>query len=192
MTKTESPNKAKAVPQLLGHYRKQVVPALQQEFKFKNVMQVPRLQKVVVNMGVKEGQEDIKLIEQLGVELGQITGQKPLMTRAKKSIAGFKLREGSPIGLKVTIRRARMYEFLQRLFNVAMPRIRDFRGYSENSFDDHGNYTLGIQEQTIFPEVEFDKIKKVKGMDITFVTSTRNKAQAKRLLELMGLPFRKK
>ena len=188
MSKTES----KSTPQLLEYYRREVVPALQKEFSCKNVMQIPRLQKVVVNMGVKEGQEDIKLIEQMGVELGRITGQKPLMTRAKKSIAGFKLREGSPIGLKVTLRRARMYEFLQRLFNVAMPRIRDFRGYSENSFDDHGNYTLGIQEETIFPEVEFDKIKKTKGMDITFVTSTRNQMQAKRLLELLGLPFRKK
>lgn len=190
MSKAES--KTETVPQLLEYYRRQVVPALQKEFECKNVMQIPRLQKVVVNMGVKEGQEDIKLIEQLGVELGQITGQKPLMTRAKKSIAGFKLRENSPIGLKVTLRRARMYEFLQRLFNVAMPRIRDFRGYSDSSFDDHGNYTLGIQEQTIFPEVEFDKIKKTKGMDITFVTSTRSKEQAKRLLELLGLPFRKK
>ncbi len=181
-----------AVPQLLQYYRKQVAPALLKEFDCKNVMQIPKLQKVVVNMGVKEGQEDIKLIEQLGVELGNITGQKPLMTRAKKSIAGFKLRENSPIGLKVTLRRTRMYEFLERLFNIAMPRIRDFRGYSENSFDDHGNYTLGIHEQTVFPEVEFDKVKKTKGMDITFVTSTSDKAQAKRLLELLGLPFRKK
>ncbi len=186
MTKTKTD-----VPKLLEFYRKEVAPVLKKEFDC-NVMEVPKLQKIVVNMGVKEGQEDIKLIEHLGVELSRITGQKPLMTRAKKSIAGFKLRENSPIGLKVTLRRARMYEFLQRLFNVAMPRIRDFRGYSENSFDDHGNYTLGIQEQTIFPEVEFDKIKKTKGMDITFVTSTRDKAQAKRLLELMGLPFRKK
>ena len=188
MSKAES----KPLPQLLDYYRRQVSPALQKEFKFKNVMQIPHLEKIVVNMGVKEGQEDIKVIEQLGVELSKITGQKPLTTRAKKSIAGFKLREGSPIGLKVTLRKARMYEFLQRLINIAMPRIRDFRGYSENSFDDQGNYTLGIQEQTVFPEVEFDKIKKVKGMDITFVTSTRHKAEAKRLLELLGLPFRKK
>ena len=188
MSKTES----KSTSQLMHYYRRQIVSVLQKEFAYKNIMQVPKLEKIVVNMGVKEGQEDIKIIEQLGVELGRITGQKPLMTRAKKSIAGFKLREGSPIGLKVTLRSARMYEFLERLFNVAMPRIRDFRGYPETSFDDHGNYTLGVQEQTIFPEVEFDKIKKVKGMDITFVTSTRNKAQAKRLLELLGLPFKKK
>ena len=165
---------------------------MMEEFQYQNVMQVPRLQKVVVNMGVKEGQDDIKVLEQLAVELGQITGQKPLVTRAKKSIAGFKLREGSSIGLKVTLRGTRMYEFLDRLFHIAMPRIRDFRGYSENSFDDHGNYSLGLQEQSIFPEVEFDKIKKVKGMDITFVTSAPTRKEGKRLLELLGLPFTKK
>ncbi len=162
-----------------------------EEFQYSNVMQVPRLKKVVLNIGAKEGQEDVKVLEQLAHELGQITGQKPLITKAKKSIAGFKLREGSTVGAKVTLRRARMYEFIERLFNVAMPRIRDFRGYSENSFDDRGNYSLGIQEQTIFSEVDFDKIKKMKGMDITFVTSAPTNKEGKRLLELLGLPFRK-
>ncbi len=180
-----------SLPRMLEKYRKEVIPALKQTFNYKNVMQVPKLQKVVVNMGVKEGQEDIKILEQLSVELSRITGQKPIVARAKKSIAAFKLREGSPIGLKVTLRRARMYEFIDRLFNVAMPRIRDFRGYSEKSFDDRGNYTLGIHEQIVFPEVDFDKVKKTKGMDITFVTTAPNKAEGKKLLELLGLPFRK-
>ena len=180
------------VPTIYEKYRKEIVPVMRKEFGYANVMQVPRLQKVVVNMGVKEGQEDVKLFEQLAVELGMITGQKAQVCRAKKSIAAFKLRENSPIGLKVTLRRTRMYEFLDRLFNIAMPRIRDFRGFSENSFDDRGNYTLGIQEQTIFPEVQFDKVKKIKGMNITFVTTAENSKEAKRLLELLGLPFFKK
>ncbi len=180
------------VPRLAEKYKKEVVPVLKQEFKYPNAMRVPKLEKVVVNIGVKEGQEDIKLFEQLAHELGQITGQKPQVNRAKKSIAGFKLREGSPVGLKVTLRRQRMWEFLDRLFNVAMPRIRDFRGYSEHAFDERGNYTLGITEQTIFPEVEFDKVKKIKGMNITFVTTAENKQEAKRFLELLGLPFHKK
>lgn len=182
---------AAAPPRLLEKYRSKMMPAMIEEFQYENLMQVPRLLKVVVNMGVKEGQEDVKILDQLALELGRVTGQKPLVTHAKKSISAFKLREGSPVGLKVTLRRARMYEFLDRLFNVAMPRIRDFRGYAETSFDGHGNYTLGVQEQTIFSEVEFDKVKKVKGMDITFVTTAKNKQEAKRLLELLGLPFRK-
>lgn len=181
----------RVTPRLMRKYREEVIPILKEEFKYENIMQIPKLQKVVVNIGVKEGQEDVKLLDQLSLELGQITGQKPVVTRAKKSISGFKLREGSPIGLKVTLRKIRMYEFLDRLFNVAMPRIRDFRGYSENSFDDRGNYSLGIQEQTIFPEVEFDKVKRIKGMDITFVTTAQNRKEGKRLLELLGLPFRK-
>ena len=179
------------MPRLLEKYRSEVAPALKEEFHYENVMQVPKLQKVVVNMGVKEGQDDIKIFEQLSLELSRITGQKPLVNRARKSIAGFKLRENSPIGLKVTLRSGRMYEFLDRLFNVAMPRIRDFRGYPDSSFDEHGNYSLGIQEQTIFPEVEFDKVKKVKGMDITFVTTAESKKESRRLLELLGLPFKK-
>lgn len=180
-----------AVPRLLEKYRNEVIAKMQQEFKYSNVMQVPKLQKIVLNMGVKEGASDIKIIEHLAVELGKIAGQKPLITRAKKSISGFKLRENAPIGLKVTLRRARMYEFMDRLFNVAMPRIRDFRGYSDKSFDSTGNYTLGIQEQIIFPEIEFDKIKKVQGMDVTFVTTATNREEGKMLLELLGLPFKK-
>ncbi|MBI3306727.1 MAG: 50S ribosomal protein L5 [Candidatus Omnitrophica bacterium] len=178
-------------PKLFERYREEVAPVMMEEFQYKNVMQIPRLQKVVVNMGIKEGAQDIKILDQAALELGRITGQKPLVARAKKSIAAFKLREGSPIGLKVTLRSNRMYEFLDRLFNVAMPRIRDFRGYSEKSFDGRGNYTLGITEQIVFPEVEFDKIKKVQGMDVTFVTSAETDKEGKRLLELLGLPFKK-
>ncbi len=181
-----------SVPKLLEKYRQEIVPAMKQEFQYTNVMQVPKLQKVVVNMGIKEAKEDVKILEQLAHELSRITGQKPLVTKAKKSISAFKLREGLSVGLKVTLRRARMYEFLDRLFNIAMPRIRDFRGYPDFSFDSQGNYSLGIQEQSIFPEVEFDKMKITKGMDITFVTTATNKRESKRLLELLGLPFRKK
>lgn len=180
------------VARLYKKYRDEVVAQMNSEFKYENIMQVPRLEKIVLNVGLKEALEDIKILEQATVEVMQITGQKPLVTRAKKSIAGFKLREGSPVGLKVTLRRTRMYEFMDRLVNVAMPRIRDFRGYSPNSFDENGNYTLGIQEQTVFPEVQFEKIRKVKGMNITFVTSAKNKEESKKLLELLGLPFRKK
>jgi len=179
-------------PRLLEKYRTEVSPTLKSEFAFSNVMQIPKVEKVVVNIGVKEGQEDIKILEQLAHELTRITGQKPVVRRAKKSIAAFKLREGSSIGLKVTLRGKRMYEFIDRLFNIAMPRIRDFRGYSERSFDGRGNYTLGIQEQTIFPEVEFDKVKKMKGMDITFVTSAVKDDEGKRLLQLLGMPFIRK
>lgn len=185
-------NEKKAiVPRLLEKYRSEVAPELMKEFSYKNPMQAPRLEKVVVNMGVKEGQEDIKILDQLAVELSRIVGQKPVVTRAKKSISAFKLREGSPIGLKVTLRRARMYEFIDRLFNVAMPRIRDFRGFLDKSFDQHGNLTIGLNEQTIFPEVEFDKMKKTQGMDITFVTTAGSNQEGKRLLELLGFPFRK-
>ncbi len=176
---------------MLEKYRSEVVPELMKEFGYKNPMQTPHLEKIVVNMGVKEGQEDIKILDQLAVELARIVGQKPVVTRAKKSISAFKLRQGSPIGLKVTLRRARMYEFIDRLFNVAMPRIRDFRGFLDRSFDQHGNFTIGLTEQTIFPEVEFDKMKKTQGMDITFVTTAENKKEGKRLLELLGFPFRK-
>ncbi|HOW58542.1 MAG TPA: 50S ribosomal protein L5 [Candidatus Omnitrophota bacterium] len=179
------------VPRMLEKYRSEVVPELMKEFGYKNPMQTPHLEKIVVNMGVKEGQEDIKILDQLAVELARIVGQKPVVTRAKKSISAFKLRQGSPIGLKVTLRRARMYEFIDRLFNVAMPRIRDFRGFLDRSFDQHGNFTIGLTEQTIFPEVEFDKMKKTQGMDITFVTTAENKKEGKRLLELLGFPFRK-
>lgn len=185
------PTQTLVTPRLLKKYREEILPVMMKEFGYKNVMQVPRLSKVVVNMGVKEGKEDIKILEQLALELAQITGQKPLVTRAKKSISAFKLRQGSPIGIKVTLRRSRMYEFIDRLFNVAMPRIRDFRGYSENSFDERGNLSLGIQEQIVFPEVDYDKVKKTQGMDITFVTTASTRKEGKRLLELLGFPFKK-
>jgi len=183
--------KVAVMPRLLERYRNEVVPELMKEFGYKNPMQAPQLEKVVINMGVKEGQEDIKILDQIAIELARITGQKPVVTRAKKSISAFKLREGSPIGLKVTLRKARMYEFVDRLFNVAMPRIRDFRGFLDRSFDQRGNFSIGLTEQTIFPEVEYDKIKKTQGMDITFVTTAENKKEGKRLLELLGFPFRK-
>ena len=179
------------IPRLQAKYREEVAPLLMKEFKYKSIMQVPKVVKIVVNMGVKEGQEDIKVLEQLAIELGQITGQKPLVIRAKKAIAGFKLRQNSPIGLKVTLRGHRMYDFFYRLISVAMPRIRDFQGFPDRSFDGQANYTLGLQEQTIFPEVAFDKVKLVKGMDITFVTTAQSKEEGKKLLEELGLPFRK-
>ncbi|MBI1978004.1 MAG: 50S ribosomal protein L5 [Candidatus Omnitrophica bacterium] len=191
MVKTAVQTQATKPPRFLELYRSQVVPAMMKEFHYKNALAVPRIEKVVVNMGVKEGGQDIKILEHLAHELGMITGQRPVITKAKKSISGFKLREGSPIGLKVTLRRNRMYEFLDRLFNVAMPRIRDFRGFPVSSFDSSANYSLGIQEQIIFPEVEYDKMKKLQGMDVTFVTTTTRKEETKRLLELLGFPFRK-
>ncbi len=178
-------------PTLLKKYRDQVVPALMKARQYTNVHQVPTLEKIVINMGVKEGASDIKILDQLALELGQITGQKPVVTRAKKSISAFHLKQGMPIGLKVTLRRGKMYEFMERLISVAIPRIRDFRGYMPTGFDDHGNYSFGIQEQLIFPEVEFEKIKKTQGMDVTFVTSTKDKAESKELLQLMGFPFKK-
>lgn len=178
-------------PRLLELYRNQVLPVLKKEFHIENTLALPRIEKVVINMGVKEGTTDIKIVEQLQHELGRITGQHPVITRAKKAISAFKLKAGNPVGLKVTLRRTRMYEFLDRLFNVAMPRIRDFRGCPPNSFDKQGNYSFGLQEQIIFPEVEYDKIKKMQGMDITIVSSRDDKVQVKRMLELLGFPFRK-
>jgi large subunit ribosomal protein L5 len=178
-------------PRLLGLYRNNVIPTMMKEFGYQNAMAVPRVEKLVINMGIKEGGTDIKLLEHVAHELSQITGQKPVVTKAKKSISAFKLREGASIGLKVTLRKSRMYEFMDRLFNVAMPRIRDFRGFPASSFDSNANYSFGIQEQFIFPEAEFDKMRKIQGMDITFVTTTSKKEEAKRLLELLGFPFRK-
>lgn len=180
-----------SVPAFLKKYREQVVPALMKARQYKNIHQVPTLEKIVINMGVKEGASDIKILDQLAHELGQITGQKPVVTRAKKSISAFHLKQGMPIGLKVTLRRSKMYEFMERLISVAIPRIRDFRGYVPAGFDDHGNYSFGIQEQLIFPEVEFEKIKKTQGMDVTFVTTSKDKKESKELLELMGFPFKK-
>jgi len=179
-------------PRLKARYKEEIVKHLQEEFGYKNSMQIPHIEKIVVNMGIKEGPSDIKILEQCAEELALITGQKPVVRRAKKAISAFKLRENSPIGLKVTLRKARMYEFLDRLINVAMPRIRDFQGFSDRSFDGRGNFSIGLTEQTVFPEVHFDKVKKVQGMDITFVTTASNNQEAKRLLELLGFPFKKR
>src|SRR3989338_8153689 len=190
MVKEAVQNVPVKTPRLLEAYRKNVIPAMMKEFGYTNSMAVPRVEKIVINMGVKEGAADIKLLEHVAHELSQITGQKPLVTKAKKSIAAFKLREGTSIGLKVTLRKIRMYEFMDRLFNVAIPRIRDFRGFPDSSFDSQANYSLGIQEQSIFPEIDFDKMKKTQGMDITFVMSTSEKTESKRLMELLGFPFK--
>jgi large subunit ribosomal protein L5 len=176
---------------LIEKYKNEIVKQLSDEFQYTNVHQVPKLEKIVVNMGVKEAVQDIKILDALAEELALITGQRPVMTRAKKAISNFKIREGNPIGLKVTLRGRIMYEFFDRLVNIAMPRIRDFRGVSAKSFDQHGNYSLGIQEQIIFPEINFDKIKKIQGMDITFVTSCESADESRKLLEYLGMPFRK-
>ncbi|MEK7871059.1 MAG: 50S ribosomal protein L5 [Nitrospirota bacterium] len=173
-----------------GVYKKEVVPALRKEFSYKNMMEVPRLQKIVINVGMGEAIANVKMLDAAVKEISLITGQKPLLTKAKKSIAGFKLREGMPIGCKVTLRGDMMYEFMERLLNVALPRIRDFRGVSGKSFDGNGNYTLGLKEQLIFPEIKYDEIMAVHGMDITIVTTARTNEEAKALLRLLGMPFR--
>jgi large subunit ribosomal protein L5 len=171
-------------------YYKEVLPALMKEFSLENPMAAPRLEKVVVNMGVGEATQNAKLIDPAATEVGWITGQKPVITRAKKSIAAFKVREGMPIGVMVTLRGDRMYEFLDRLLNIALPRVRDFRGVPTKSFDGRGNYTLGIRDQLIFPEIDYSKIEKQKGMNITIVTTAGNDDQARSLLKHMGMPFR--
>ncbi|MFA5276082.1 MAG: 50S ribosomal protein L5 [Candidatus Omnitrophota bacterium] len=178
------------IPRLLERYRKEIIPAMMSTFKIKNRMAVPRIEKIVVNMGVGEALADVKIIEKAMDDLALITGQRPIMRRAKKAIANFKIKERSPIGTKVTLRRAMMYEFMDRLINVALPRIRDFRGVSPNAFDQGGNFTLGLTEHGIFPEIEYDKITRVQGMDITFVIkNAKSKEQAKELLKLFGMPF---
>lgn len=177
-------------PRLIEYYRTQIVPKIMESFGLKNKMQVPWLKKIVINMGVSKAKEDIKILEAAMQDLTTITGQRPVMTRAKKAIANFKIRAGVPVGCKVTLRRARMYEFLDRLINVALPRIRDFRGISPDSFDEHGNFSLGITEQAIFPEIDIDKIQHIQGMDIVIVTNAKNKEQARELLRLFGVPFR--
>lgn len=171
-------------------YRQECVPAMMQEFRYKSPMQVPRLEKIVINMGLGEATQNIKVLDAASAELMAITGQKPVITRARKSIAAFKLREGMPIGCMVTLRRQKMYEFLDKLMNVALPRVRDFRGVSDKSFDGRGNYTLGIKEQIIFPEIDYDKIDKIKGMNITIVTTAKTDVEAKFLLRRLGMPFR--
>ncbi len=175
---------------LSDFYKNECVPLMMQEFRYKSPMQVPRLQKVIVNMGLGEATQNIKVLDSASAELGAITGQKPVVTRARRSIAAFKLREGMPIGCMVTLRRDRMYEFLDKLMNIALPRVRDFRGVSGKSFDGRGNYTLGIKEQIIFPEIDYDKIDKIKGMNITIVTTAKTDEEAKFLLSRLGMPFR--
>ncbi|MER3438099.1 MAG: 50S ribosomal protein L5 [Chloroflexota bacterium] len=176
---------------LLERYRNEVIPQLMAEFGYKNVMQVPKLEKIVVNIGLGEAIQNAKAIDAAAADLAAITGQKPVVTRAKKSIAAFKLRAGMPIGAMVTLRGRRMYEFLDRLQSVAMPRIRDFRGVSPNSFDGRGNYTLGLREQIVFPEIDYDKIDKTRGLEITFVTTAKTDEEGRRLLALLGMPFAK-
>lgn len=178
------------IPRLLEDYRNRVVQELMKEFGYKNVMQVPRLEKVTLNMGIGEASKDSKMLEALRKNLADIAGQQPLITRAKKSIANFKVREEMPLGCAVTLRRNRMYEFMDRFLNVAIPRIRDFRGLSNKSFDGRGNYAMGIQEQLIFPEVPYDSIPKVQGMDICIVTTAKNDDEGRKLLELLGMPFK--
>ncbi len=172
-------------------YHQEVVPAMMKEFGYKNRMQVPRLEKIVINVGMGEAISNVKMLDAAVKEMTQIAGQKPVVTRAKKSIAGFKLREGLPIGAKVTLRRDRMYEFLDRLLYAALPRIRDFRGISLKAFDGNGNYTLGIKEQLIFPEINYDEVMAIHGMDITLVTSASNDTEGRALLRNFGFPFRK-
>jgi large subunit ribosomal protein L5 len=180
----------KTTPRLKARYRAEIVPALQQEFAFANIMQVPSITKVVVNMGVGDAARDSKLIEGAIRDLTEITGQKPQVTKARKSIAQFKLREGQPIGAHVTLRGDRMWEFLDRLLSVALPRIRDFRGLSGKQFDGRGNYTFGLNEQSMFPEIDQDKIDRARGMDITVVTTAANDAEGRVLLTLLGFPFK--
>ncbi len=179
-----------ASARLRHRYKKEVVPTLMKELGLKNVMAVPRLEKVVVNMGVGEATQNAKVLDPAVAELQQITGQKPVITKAKKSIAAFKVREGMPIGAMVTLRGDRMYEFLDRLMNVALPRVRDFRGVSTKSFDGRGNYTLGLHDQLIFPEIDYAKVEKLKGMNVTIVTTARSDDHARALLKHMGMPFR--
>ena len=179
------------IPRLLERYRQEIAPKLAEDFKLKNKMAVPVVEKIVVNMGIGEGTQDIKLLEKSVDELANITGQKPIIRRAKKAIANFKVRQGQAVGAKVTLRRAMMYEFMDRLLNVALPRIRDFRGVSPDSFDKSYNYTLGLSEQIIFPEIEYDKITRTQGMDITFVIkNAKNVQQARALLKYFGMPFK--
>ena len=171
-------------------YEKQVVPALTKKFEYKSTMQVPKLDKIVINIGLGDTRENPKALENAMKELAQITGQKPIITKAKKSIAAFKIREGQDLGCKVTLRKDKMYDFAYKLFNVALPRVRDFRGVSPDSFDGRGNYSMGLKEQLIFPEIEYDKVDKLRGMDIIFVTTAETDEEARELLRLLGMPFK--
>ncbi|MGD9678275.1 MAG: 50S ribosomal protein L5 [Vulcanibacillus sp.] len=172
-------------------YTSEIIPALMKKFNYKSVMQVPRVEKVVINMGLGEAVQNSKILDSATADLQLISGQKPVVTRAKKSIAGFKLRENMPIGAKVTIRGERMYYFIDKLFNVSLPRVRDFRGVSNKSFDGRGNYTIGLKEQLLFPEIDYDKIDKLRGMDVVFVTTAKTDEEAHELLSLLGMPFTK-
>ena len=177
--------------ELQERYKKEIVPALVKKFNYSSVMQAPKLEKIVINMGVNDVRENSKALENAMRDLSIITGQKPVATKAKKSVAGFKIREGQEIGCKVTLRADKMYDFAFKLFNVALPRVRDFKGLSPNSFDGRGNYSMGVKEQLIFPEIEYDKIDKLRGMDIIFVTTANTDEEAKELLALLGMPFAK-
>lgn len=177
------------MPRLREKYKKDIIPALNSKFNYKNVMQIPKLEKIVINIGLGEVRENPKAVESATRDLATITGQKPIVTKAKKSVAAFKLREGMDNGCKVTLRGPKMYEFLDRLFNLALPRVRDFRGISPNSFDGRGNFSLGVKEQLIFPEIDYDKVDKIRGMDITFVTTAKSDEEAKELLTQFGMPF---
>ena len=175
---------------LKEQYVKEIVPALMKKFNYKSVMEVPKLEKIVINIGLGDTKENPKELENAVNDLSQITGQKPIVTKSKKAIAAFKLRAGIPIGCKVTLRNDKMYDFANKLFNVALPRVRDFRGVSTNSFDGRGNYSMGIKEQLIFPEIEYDKVDKIRGMDIIFVTTAKTDEEARELLTLLGMPFK--
>ncbi|HHY90473.1 MAG TPA: 50S ribosomal protein L5 [Clostridiales bacterium] len=172
-------------------YTNHVAKAMMEKFNYKNIMEIPKLEKVVINMGLGDAKDNPKLLESAVEELAQISGQRPIVTKAKKSVANFKVRTGMSVGAKVTLRGERMYEFVDKLFNIALPRVRDFRGVNPNSFDGRGNYSLGIKEQLIFPEINYDKVEKVRGMDITFVTTSKTDEEARELLRLLGMPFAK-
>jgi large subunit ribosomal protein L5 len=175
---------------LKDYYLKTVVPALREEFKYKNVMQVPKMEKIVINMGLGEAIQNVKIIDSAVQELAAISGQKPIVNKAKKSIATFKLRQGMPVGCSVTLRKNVMYEFFDRLVNAALPKVRDFRGISANAFDGRGNFSIGLQEQIIFPEIDYDKVEKARGMNITIVTTAKTDEEARYLLKMMGVPFK--
>jgi large subunit ribosomal protein L5 len=177
-------------PRLRKRYKEEIIPQLMKDFSFRNIMQVPKLERVIVNMGLGEAVQNAKLIESAVEELTAITGRKPIVTRAKKSIASFKLREGMPIGVMVTLRGEQMYDFVDRLISIALPRTRDFKGISPKAFDGRGNYTLGIREQIVFPEINYDKIDRIKGMNVTFVTTAKTDEQGRALLKSFGMPFR--
>jgi large subunit ribosomal protein L5 len=177
------------MPRLKDKYRAEVIPAMMEKFKYTNIMEVPKLEKVVINMGLGDAKDNAKLLEAAVNDLSIIAGQKPVITKAKKSVSNFKLREGMNVGAKVTLRSSRMYEFTDKLFNIALPRVRDFRGVSAKSFDGRGNYSMGVKEQLIFPEIDYDKVEQIRGMDIIFVTTAKTDEEALELLSLLGMPF---